>query len=139
MAGIFCLRRGQWTPVKEIVGLAGWADDLALEDVAGGISAHDQIDDELGRWSSTAGSQELAERLVAGGMSAAAVAAPAAVTENPQLLARQFFEAVEQPVVGPYTFPALAFQVRGLPGRWLRSAPPTLGQHNFEVLQGWLA
>ncbi len=104
MAGIFCLRRGQWTPVKEIVGLAGWADDLALEDVAGGISAHDQIDDELGRWSSTAGSQELAERLVAGGMSAAAVAAPAAVTENPQLLARQFLKRWSNPSSVPTRF-----------------------------------
>ena len=132
------LDAGQWHALRRVVGLPSWADDPALDDVEGRASAHDRIDERLSRWCLTAGSDELAERLIARGVPAAAVTAPAAVTGNPQLVARGFFETLEHPVVGRYTLPSLPFQLRGIPRRWIRSAPPTLGQHNREVLEGRL-
>ena len=128
----------QWHALRRVVGLPSWADDPALDDVRARTSAHDRIDEAIGEWCSTAGSEELAGDLVDVGVPAAAVARPASVLSHPQLLDRAFFEEIEHPVVGRYPLPSLPFRIRGQPRRWIRSAPPTLGQHNREVLQGWM-
>ena len=53
---------------------------------------------------------------------------------NPQLRHRGFFERLEHPRTGAGLYPTSA--VRPLDGadRWLHRPPPTLGQHNAEVL-----
>jgi hypothetical protein len=52
------------------------------------------------------------------------------------MAARGFFETVEHPVVG-VALPTVPFRFASVE-RWLRSPAPTLGEHNREILQGWL-
>jgi crotonobetainyl-CoA:carnitine CoA-transferase CaiB-like acyl-CoA transferase len=52
---------------------------------------------------------------------------------HPQLAARGFFESVDHPVAGRHHVPAIPFKYRSV-GKWYRSAAPTLGQHNAEIL-----
>jgi crotonobetainyl-CoA:carnitine CoA-transferase CaiB-like acyl-CoA transferase len=75
----------------------------------------------------------LAERRVP----AAAVADPRAASLHPQHVVRGFFEEVDHPVVGRQPLPTVPFRYASV-RRWIRRPAPTLGQHNREILGGWL-
>jgi crotonobetainyl-CoA:carnitine CoA-transferase CaiB-like acyl-CoA transferase len=79
----------------------------------------------------------LLARLLAAGVPAAPVADPRAASLCPQHAARGFFEEVEHPVVGVQPLPTVPFRYASVP-RWIRRPPPTLGQHNRDVLAGLL-
>jgi crotonobetainyl-CoA:carnitine CoA-transferase CaiB-like acyl-CoA transferase len=74
------------------------------------------------------------ERITAAGIPAAAVISPSLVTENPQLVQRGFFEQLEHPRTGVGLYPCPPFARLDDRQRWLLRTPPTLGQHNEEVL-----
>ncbi|HWC39668.1 MAG TPA: CoA transferase, partial [Acidimicrobiales bacterium] len=101
-------------------------------------AAHDRIDDELSGWCSRRDRDELVELLADHGVPAAPVLAPRDIAFNAQMRARGFFEAVDHPVVGTHDLPGLPFRLGERSNGWLRSPPPTLGQHNDEVLGGVL-
>ena len=69
---------------------------------------------------------------------AAPVVRPTDLGQNQQLRARGFWEAVDHPVTGTHELPGLPFRFAGGPDRWTRTPPPTLGQHNEDVLVGEL-
>jgi crotonobetainyl-CoA:carnitine CoA-transferase CaiB-like acyl-CoA transferase len=72
------------------------------------------------------------------GIPAAAVTLSADLLHDPQLQERGFFEELAHPFAGKALMPAMPIEL-GTPGhRWLRSAAPTLGQHNAEILSGLL-
>ena len=54
----------------------------------------------------------------------------------PQLDARGYYEEVEHPVSGPHRYPGWPLRMTPGPSRHHRFAPPTLGQHNEEILRG---
>jgi crotonobetainyl-CoA:carnitine CoA-transferase CaiB-like acyl-CoA transferase len=54
--------------------------------------------------------------------------------EHPQLRHRNFYEPIEHSLLGRMTLPSLPFRFASTP-IWLRTAAPTLGQHNREILQ----
>lgn len=128
----------QWRALAEVAGLADLAEAADLARVEGRIGAHDRIDEALAAWCAGLDAAEVEERLSARGIPAAAVVVPARVLDNPHLVARDFFEPVEHPVVGRYRLPSLPITVAGRRRRWNRTPPPTLGQHNAEVLGGLL-
>ena len=74
------------------------------------------------------------ESLVEVGIPAAVVISPTLVTENPQLEHRGFFERLEHPRTGSGLYPCPPFAKLDGAGKWLLRTPPTLGQHNGEVL-----
>jgi crotonobetainyl-CoA:carnitine CoA-transferase CaiB-like acyl-CoA transferase len=53
----------------------------------------------------------------------------------PQLDVREYYEEVEHPVTGPHRYPGWPFAISPGPNRHHRFAPPTLGQHNDEILR----
>ena len=74
------------------------------------------------------------ESLAEAGIPAAVVISPSLVTENPQLVHRGFFERLEHPRTGPGLYPCPPFARLDGSANWLLRTPPTLGQHNSEVL-----
>lgn len=126
----------QWQGLVQVAGLPAWAGDPSLAGVPGRAAAHDRIDGELARWCGSVDGAVAVERLVAAGVPAAVIVAPAAIADNPHLVARGFFEEVDHPVVGRYRLPSLPFRVVGRAEPWNRRAAPTLGEHNDEVLGG---
>jgi crotonobetainyl-CoA:carnitine CoA-transferase CaiB-like acyl-CoA transferase len=56
--------------------------------------------------------------------------------ELPGLDARGFYECFEHPVTGHHRYPGWPFRITPGPVRHHRFAPPTLGQHNDEILGG---
>jgi crotonobetainyl-CoA:carnitine CoA-transferase CaiB-like acyl-CoA transferase len=74
------------------------------------------------------------DTLASAGIPAAAVVSPSLVTENPQLQHRGFFERLEHPRTGEGLYPTPPFAPLDGENRWLQRPPPTLGEHNAEVL-----
>jgi crotonobetainyl-CoA:carnitine CoA-transferase CaiB-like acyl-CoA transferase len=60
------------------------------------------------------------------------------VMPNPQLEQRRFFQVIRHPVTGEARYPGLPMAFSGLPRDLHRRPPPTLGQHNDEILGGEL-
>ena len=105
--------------VMQMIGQSSWADD---------------VDRHLQEWFSMQKLDDVVERLADAGVPAAAVVSPSAVTENPQLRHRGFFERLEHPRTGPGWYPCPPFARLAGVQRWLSRPAPTLGQHNSEVL-----
>ena len=128
----------QWHALRSVLGNPEWAADSALDSRSGRRRAHDTIDEHLCEWTRTQSREEIIEMLRASGIPASEVADPCRLIEtNPQFRARRYFETPEHPVVGAMPVPSLPFRYSGV-DRWLRSAAPTLGKHNEQVLCGIL-
>lgn len=97
--------------LSELTGGAGLADWFAGQDLDGVLGV-----------------------LASAGIPAAAVVSPSLVTENPQLGHRGFFELLHHPRTGVGMYPTPPFAPLAGADRWLHRPPPTLGEHNREVL-----
>jgi crotonobetainyl-CoA:carnitine CoA-transferase CaiB-like acyl-CoA transferase len=53
-----------------------------------------------------------------------------------QLVARQFFQAIDHPAVGKALYPGAPFTIQGDAWRYARA--PLLGEHNVEIYGGRL-
>ena len=102
------------------------AERNALSELTGGT--------ELAEWFAAQDLEVVVDVLASAGIPAAAVVSPSTVTENPQLHDRGFFERLEHPRTGEGLYPTPPFAPLDGGNRWLRRPPPTLGQHNSEVL-----
>jgi crotonobetainyl-CoA:carnitine CoA-transferase CaiB-like acyl-CoA transferase len=89
---------------------------------------------DIEHWLRTQDAVAVVDRLADSGVPAAVVVSPSLVTENPQLRAREFFERLDHPSTGPGLYPRPPFARLDHTGQWLMRPPPTLGQHNDEVL-----
>jgi crotonobetainyl-CoA:carnitine CoA-transferase CaiB-like acyl-CoA transferase len=127
----------QWTALVDVLGSPEWATRADLATAVGRRAGHDTIDERLDEW---AAGQELdgaVDALTAAGIPAAPAVDPRRTASHPQFVARGYSEVVDHPVVGSHHTPTLPFRFRSV-GTWIRSPAPTLGQHNAEVLGGWL-
>jgi crotonobetainyl-CoA:carnitine CoA-transferase CaiB-like acyl-CoA transferase len=85
-------------------------------------------------WFRTQEVASVVDRLAEAQIPAAIVVSPSLVTENPQLQCRGFLQRLEHPSTGAGLYPCPPFARLDDAGPWLRRTPPTLGQHNREVL-----
>lgn len=128
----------QWRALRSALGEPSWAKDPAFETRTGRRKAHDAIDERLGEWTRKRERAGIVAELRGLGIPASEVADQCKLLEtNPQFQARGYFETPEHPVVGPMPLPSLPFRYASV-DRWLRTAAPTLGQHNEAVLCGIL-
>lgn len=124
----------QWSALVELMGTPGWADD-GLSTVAGRRERAEEIDAALNDWFAGQPLDATVERLAAAGVPAAPVGSPSLVTENAQLRARGFFESLDHPRTGPGLYPTPPFALLTGQRQWLLRPPPTLGEHNEDVLR----
>ena len=128
-------------------GHTGAQQDLyrcAGDDTWIAISAHTQDqrtalaqivgDRDTEDWFAAQDLDSVVERLADAGIPVAAVVSPSLVTENPQLRDRGFFERLHHPSTGAGLYPCPPFARLDGTDSWLFRTPPTLGQHNAEVL-----
>jgi crotonobetainyl-CoA:carnitine CoA-transferase CaiB-like acyl-CoA transferase len=73
--------------------------------------------------------------LAAAGIPVAPVVSPSLVTQNDQLNGRGFLETLEHPRTGSGRYPRPPFAPLDGQRAWLMRPPPTLGEHNDEVLR----
>jgi crotonobetainyl-CoA:carnitine CoA-transferase CaiB-like acyl-CoA transferase len=128
----------QWAGLRRALGDPAWARDPALASAAGRRAAQDIVDEALARWCGARRAVDAEAVLLAEGVPAAAAVNAHFLIPNPQIRARGFYQTLEHPVTGPTPYPNLPirFSARG-PGLHT-SPPPTMGQHNEEILGGEL-
>lgn len=105
--------------------------DAEADALAGLMGSADR---DPAEWFATQDAAAVVDQLVAAGIPAAEVISPSIVIENPQLRHRGFFEPLTHPSTGPGLYPCPPFARPDGVDRWLHRPPPTLGQHNGEVL-----
>jgi crotonobetainyl-CoA:carnitine CoA-transferase CaiB-like acyl-CoA transferase len=128
----------QWRRLCTLLGSVDWSRDPALESAGGRREAHDEIDARIRSWCSTQSCDEAVQKLVGAGVPAHPLVNGHYLMPNPQLEHRRFFQVMEHPVTGETRYPGLPMSFSGLARHLHTSPPPTLGQHNDEVLGGEL-
>jgi len=127
----------QWQALCALV-VPEWAGDTRLASVEGRRAAHERIDERLEAWLLQYGRDAAVEQLITAGVPAQAVVNAHHAWRNPQLEHRRFFQIMQHPVTGATRYPGLPLAFSALGRELHRSPPPTLGQHNDEILGGEL-
>jgi crotonobetainyl-CoA:carnitine CoA-transferase CaiB-like acyl-CoA transferase len=126
---------GDWRALLDVMGRA----DMRTDDHpagAHGAAAHDAFDDIVAAWTRTLTPADIVTALQSVNIPAEQVLVGERMYELPQLEARGYYEEFEHPVTGRHRYPGWPFRITGGPVRHHRFAPPTLGQHNDEILRG---
>src|SRR5450432_2525617 len=75
--------------------------------------------------------------LQAAGIASGVARLPIELLQDPQLHARGFIQEIDRGFIGKHPQPSMPFRESEKPFA-IRSAPPTLGEHNREILAGML-
>jgi crotonobetainyl-CoA:carnitine CoA-transferase CaiB-like acyl-CoA transferase len=96
----------------------------------------DDFDAVVTDWTQTRAASEIVDVLSAQHVSTELVRTSDRMYDVPQLDARNYYQEVEHPITGPHRYPGWPFRITPGPVDHHRLPPPTLGQHNEEVLRG---
>jgi crotonobetainyl-CoA:carnitine CoA-transferase CaiB-like acyl-CoA transferase len=125
----------QWEALRRALGDPSALRDSALASDAGRRDAHDAIDAVIGDWCAQHTCADAEAALLAAGVPAAACIDAHALLPNAQLDARAAYTTLAHPVTGATRYPELPMRFSAQPRPLRRTPPPTLGQHNDEVLR----
>jgi crotonobetainyl-CoA:carnitine CoA-transferase CaiB-like acyl-CoA transferase len=126
-----------WPKLAKLLGRADWADDAYLKTAAGRRKIESEIEAAITQWTSTRTPDEAMAALQAAGVASGVARLPIDLLEDPHLLARGFIQEIDRAFIGKHPQPSLPFR-EGEQPLAIRSAPPTLGEHNQEILSGLL-
>lgn len=130
-------QRGYLQGVYPTADDGGWVA-LSLPD--DGQLDHDVFDELVAAWTRTQTAPVVVKALQAQGIPAEQVITGDRMYDQDliggQLDARGYYEEFVHPITGPCRYPGWPFRITPGPARHHRAAPPTLGQHNDEVLSG---
>lgn len=109
----------QWRALVDVMDRPAWCADPDLATVDGRRQRADDIDARLAQWFGRQDLDSTVELLAGAGIPAAPVVSPSLVTDNPQLLARGFFEALHHPSTGVGLYPCPPFALLTGQDKWL--------------------
>ncbi len=110
------------------------ASDARFADLSGRLANQDALDEIVSVWTRTLDAYEAARRLQRRGVPSAPVLKANELADNPQLIARDFFQRIDHPETGVQPYAGVAWRLSLTPGR-LGGAAPKLGQHSAETLR----
>ncbi len=134
---VSCVTDDQFRALAVVIGQPGLADEPTMATLAQRRACHDHLDEVIAAWAASVPLDTALQELLSAGVPAAPATDPRRASSHPQMTHRGFFESVDHPVVGAHPTPGLPFRFASIDS-WIRSPAPTLGQHNGEVLGGWL-
>jgi crotonobetainyl-CoA:carnitine CoA-transferase CaiB-like acyl-CoA transferase len=121
-----------WRALLDAFGRPLWATG-EFATLAGRLRHHDDLDQLVGEWFSERAADVVVQRLREQGLPVGKVLRAPDMYEDPQLLAREWYVPLENPKTGVRRYPAWPVQFSFAKAAH-RLGPPTLGQHNAEVL-----
>jgi crotonobetainyl-CoA:carnitine CoA-transferase CaiB-like acyl-CoA transferase len=128
-----------WRGLCEVLEAEDWRHSESLSTHRGRLEDHDALCARISAWMRTRSRDEVISALLAKGVPVSASINNHALMPNPQLIDRQFFQTLKHPIMGKNRYPTFPAAFSRFERDLHRAAPPTLGQHNREVLQGELA
>jgi crotonobetainyl-CoA:carnitine CoA-transferase CaiB-like acyl-CoA transferase len=122
--------------VRDDADFAHLVEAMGRPDLLERTLAHDEFDTMVAAWTRTQTATEIVNVLSAQHVPAEQVLTAERMYDIPQLDARGYYQEVDHPITGPHRYPGWPFTMTPGPSRHHRFAPPTLGQHNEEILRG---
>jgi crotonobetainyl-CoA:carnitine CoA-transferase CaiB-like acyl-CoA transferase len=126
-----------WPKLARLLGRADWAGDKTLKTAAARRNIESEIEVAIGAWTSAREPEAAMDALQAAGIAAGVARLPIELLRDPQLHARGFIQEVDRAFIGKHPQPSMPFREGAKPFP-IRKPPPTLGQHNREILAGLL-
>jgi len=126
----------EWRGLCRALAADDWRLSEALSTHGGRLAAQPDLLERIARWCGTRPRDEAVAALLAEGVPAAAVINAHDLMPQPQLEARHFFQTLKHPFTGETRYPGFPAWLTAFERELHRAPPPTLGQHNREILQG---
>jgi len=108
-----------------------------LKEAAGRRAIESDIEAAIAAWTSARDPDRAMRELQAAGVAAGVARLPIDLLQDPHLHATGFIQEIDRAFIGRHPQPSMPFRETDKPFA-IRSAPPTLGQHNHEILAGVL-
>jgi crotonobetainyl-CoA:carnitine CoA-transferase CaiB-like acyl-CoA transferase len=99
------------------------------------VSADPMPASERAEWCATRTKEDAAAGLRAEGIAAWPVVPGHLAVDDPQLVARRFFQSIDNPTVGRQDYPTFPMTLSAGPHTYWSGPAPTLGEHTDEVLR----
>jgi crotonobetainyl-CoA:carnitine CoA-transferase CaiB-like acyl-CoA transferase len=125
-----------WSQLVEAMGSPALLEDARLATADSRAAAHDVFDQVVAAWTRTQAPANIVAALRERDIPVEEAVAPERMYDLPELDARGYYEDFEHAVTGWHRYPGWPFRITPGPARHHRFAPPTLGQHNDEILSG---
>jgi crotonobetainyl-CoA:carnitine CoA-transferase CaiB-like acyl-CoA transferase len=125
-----------WTRLLKVVGREDLIGDPRFETMAARAEREAEVDEIIASWTRQHTKVEAMQTIGGAGVPAGAVHDTMELQNDPSLERRGIMQIVEHPTTGKFKMPAWPVRFDGAPPRVKPS--PLLGQHNDEILGGWL-
>ncbi|MFG2754999.1 CaiB/BaiF CoA transferase family protein [Streptomyces wuyuanensis] len=122
----------QWAALGRVLGAPEWASRPEFATADGRRRARRVLDGLVASATAPRQADDLAERLTAAGVPAAAVSDARQVLADPQLNARGHWAVLDHPEMGPSVYDNLPYRLSATPGE-LRGPAPLLGADTRDV------
>jgi crotonobetainyl-CoA:carnitine CoA-transferase CaiB-like acyl-CoA transferase len=123
----------QWRALVVEVGRHEWIGDEQLATVGGRRARHGELDEGISTWTQQLRADDVIAALRPRGIPVARVLQVPAISADPQLADRAFFQPLDHAKTGLRHYPGWPMQWSFLAAHH-RFGAPTLGQHNHEIL-----
>lgn len=133
-----CWDQAEWERFCSTSGLLRLLADPRFADAAARRAHEGALDQAIGEWTGGRNASEVMHFLQAARVHAGVVQTMRDLFSDPQLQARQVWQAQAHPEMGVQRYRMVSYQLERTPGR-VRGPAPCLGQHNADVLRGFLA
>ena len=130
------VQQGTWPKVCELMGVPEFADDPRFTTQEGRRTNQQDLLKVIGDWAATKPKEEIYHTLQALRTITGYVATVEDLLVAKQLVDRQFFQTLADPVHGEVVHPGPPFRMAD--EEWQLLPPPRLGEHNQEILSGRL-
>jgi formyl-CoA transferase len=135
---VFCSRANadHWQRLLKVIGREDLSGDERYDTGQARSQHAAEVDEIIAAWTRQHTKEEAMKLIGAAGVPAGAVFDTLELINDPSLAERGIMQTVQHPTTGPVKMPAWPVRFDGAPPRVKPS--PLLGQHNAEVLGGWL-
>jgi crotonobetainyl-CoA:carnitine CoA-transferase CaiB-like acyl-CoA transferase len=125
-----------WTRLLKVIGRDDLVGDPRYETNQARSARAAEVDEIIAQWTRQHSKEEAMKIIGGAGVPAGAVFDTLELMNDPSLAERGIMQRIEHPTTGKVTMPAWPVRFDGAPPKVKPS--PLLGQHNAEVLGGWL-
>jgi len=126
-----------WQRLALLIGRSDWAMDASLKSAEARRGMEDVIERGVEAWTLTRDADQAMSELQAATIAAGVARLPIDLLNDRHLRSRAFLQEVERPFMGWHPQPSMPIREGARPYP-IRTAAPTLGQHNVEILSGLL-
>lgn len=126
-----------WQRLAVLIGRPDWATDVSLKSAEARRDIEDLIERGIEAWTLSRDADQAMSELQAARIAAGVARLPIDLLEDRHLTSRAFLQEVERAFIGLHPQPSMPIREGARPYP-IRTAAPTLGEHNDEILSGLL-